>query len=165
MSQVMMIAPLVVLVASALGVAVFRDGRWSVLAWWLNALAAGLLMLRLGAELLFFSMLLGSTLTAVAYFLHVDSLSRLVGREKKAGRFEISAMVLPFLVSMGAAVILVRLFSLVFQEAGHGLVSTAGSTSDRTESNFVAFQLVAFCCLLVAVGSGVIARPKRRSHD
>ena len=163
MNSVFVFASTGVLLASSIAIALGREARWSILAWWVNGLAASALLLGYDAEMLALVMILSSTVCSTAYFLHADSIEAIQRENRSLSRFR-PGMILPFAISAGLGVAVVALIRRVMEGAVSPLASTMRSEGFSAEESFLSFQLVALLSIVAVVGAGVIARATGREN-
>ena len=151
------------LVFSAIAIAIHRENRWAVVAWWINGVSASSILLGLGAELLAIVMALSSTLATVAYFFHADTLSSVSVRAESKERAALAQTVFSGLVSAGFGLAVFLLLRSVISGAVRPIGTASRGEGFVTEESFVAIQLCALMGLVLVIGAGVVSRPRRRN--
>jgi NADH:ubiquinone oxidoreductase subunit 6 (subunit J) len=160
---VLTISSAVFIVTSALGIALGREPRWSIIYWWVNGLASSSLLLCFGAELLAVVMAVSVTACSLAFFLHSDTFGGLRGDERAQASRLHPRMIFPLVVSIGVGLMVVALLKAALSGAVQLPGADLRGESFFAEESFIAFQLVALFGLASVLGAGVIARPARRT--
>ena len=151
----------VIAAGSALAVALGRESRASVLAWWINGISASLLLLGFDAELLAVVMALGVTGSAIALFLHADAFGEPPANAVTGARRWDSGMILPALASIGAGVLVVALLRAVIGGTIEMAGTPARGATFEAEEGFIPVQIVALAAFAAVIGAAVISRPAR----
>jgi hypothetical protein len=148
---------------SAAAIALGRETRWSIIAWWINGMASSSLLLCFGAELFAVVMAMSVTLCSLACFLHADTFGALSAQDRlRVPRIHVK-MLFPLLVSAGLGVTVIALLKAAISGAVRTFGTPGRGTSFFAEESFIAFQLVALFGMAAVLGAGVIARPARES--
>jgi hypothetical protein len=146
---------------SAITIALSRETRWSIIAWWINGMASSSLLLSFGAELFAVVMAVSVTICSLACFLHADTFGTLSVQDRLRIPRIHAKMLFPLLVSGGLGVTVIALLKSAMSGAVRLPAAPGRGEAFFAEESFIAFQLVALFGLAAVLGAGVIARPVR----
>ncbi|MBU6375680.1 MAG: hypothetical protein KGQ59_06765 [Bdellovibrionales bacterium] len=160
MNTIILFGSAVILILSGLFVAIHRESRWGVIAWWLNGVSASSILLIFGSELLAIALALGASLAATAYFFHADTFSEAGRRDEFSARSDRAHRILSALVSAALGLTVFSVLKAITSGAVRSIGAPSLGAGFFPEESFVAIQLVALLGLVLVLGVGVISRPR-----
>jgi NADH:ubiquinone oxidoreductase subunit 6 (subunit J) len=151
---------------AAIMAAFLGDVRRAVLALWITGLAVGGVYLGLGAELLAVVQWIVSTVVAISFIFYAVMFGEYgLGDERPPLRRAFTA-VLPMLLGLAfMGVVWLGTQDLAAPEAGAGGPGLARLGQLLMQEHFISLEVLGLTLFLMIVGSGVIARPERKTEE